>query len=312
MRDTLQFIDPAQLARINDLELLARTVVEGLFTGLHRSPHAGASIEFAQYRPYTQGDELRFVDWRLYGRTDRLHVKQFLDETNLRCTLLLDCSGSMDYTSHVVTKFDYARMLTACLAMILHLQRDAAGLIAYHHELLTYLPPVSKPSHFRRILVELDNLRPAGRTDTVGALHYLGDVIKPRGMIVLVSDLLHPIEEMIRHLRTIRARRHDLLVLQISDPAEQTFPFDKTTTFIDVETGREQFAVPDNVREKYLENRRWHFDLVRRECLASEIDIEEFTTDEPLDRALRLFLHKRLHALLTSAAPRRAKAGGRH
>ena len=154
-------------------------------TGLHRSPHSGSSIEFAQYRPYAQGDDLRFVDWHLYGRTDRLHVKQFQEETNLRCTILLDCSASMDYASNTVTKFHYGRMLAACIAMILNEQHDATGLVAYHHDMLNYVPPRASQRHLRRLFVELDNLQPEGHTDTAGALHYLGDVLQPRGIVIL-------------------------------------------------------------------------------------------------------------------------------
>lgn len=311
MKDSFHQIDPVQLAQISDLQLLARIVVEGLMTGLHRSAHSGSSIEFAQYRPYTQGDDPRYIDWRLYGRTDRLHIKQYQDETNLRCTILLDCSASMQYTSHALTKFQYAQMLAACLATILHQQRDAFGLISYHRELIGYAPPRTSASHLRRILVELDNLKPEGATDTAAALQYLGDVLQPRGMVVLISDLLHPIDALIEHLKSLRARRHDLLVLQVSDPAEQTFPFDQSATFVDLESGKEQFAVPNAVREQYLANRQAHFDLIRKECLASEIDIAEFSTHEPLDRALYFYLQKRTNALLATSRQRRRAGGGR-
>ena len=311
MRDTVHFIKPEDLAAIDDLELLARTVVEGFMTGLHRSPHSGSSIEFAQYRPYTQGDDLRKVDWHLYGRTDRLHIKQYEEQTSLRCTLLLDCSGSMDYTSHAVTKFDYARMLTACLAMVLQRQHDSFGMIAYHREIFDYVPPRLGALHLRRVFVELEGIAPEHATDTAGALAYLGDVLRPRGMVILISDLLHPVDEVIRQLKSLRARRQDVMVIQISDPAEQTFPFDESATLVDAESGQEQFAVPDAVREQYLENRRIHFDAIRRECLAAEIDIEEFTTDEPLDRALHFFLHHRNRVVVSNrSAGRAATTGG--
>jgi uncharacterized protein (DUF58 family) len=305
----LQFIDPEQLAAIGDLQLLARSVVNGIMTGMHRSPHSGSAIEFAQYRPYTQGEDPKFVDWKLYGRTDRLHVKQFQEETNLRCTMLLDCSASMGYGSGAVTKFRYAVMLTAALSVLLHDQRDAFGFIAYHHELISYVPPRAGKPNLQRVLVSLDNLEPAGSTDAAATLRYLGDVIKPRGMVILVSDLLHPLDEVLDHLKSLRARRHDVMVFQISDPAEQTFPFDQTTTFIDAEDNDELYAVPDAVRDGYLENRRKHFDAVRKECLAFEIDYEELVTTEPLDRALHRYLHHRNQGLLTSS--RAARTGGR-
>lgn len=305
----VRFIKPEELAAIDDLQLLARSVVEGFLSGMHRSPHSGASIEFAQYRPYTQGDNLRDVDWRLYARTDRLHVKQYEDETSLRCTILLDCSGSMDYTSGTVKKFEYARMLAACIAMLLHTQRDSVGYIAYHREVLDYVPPRTGPLHLRRIFVDLENIEPMHTTDTAGALAYLGDVLKPRGMVILISDLLHPLDDVLRHLKSLRARRQDVMVLQISDPAEQEFPFESSATLVDAESGQEQFAVPDAVRDEYLANRKAHFDAIRRECLAAEIDIDEFTVTEPLDRALHFFLHRR-RQLMTTARGRSAAPGG--
>lgn len=303
-------INPVELAKLTDLQLLARTVVQGVLTGLHRSPHSGTSIEFSQYRPYAQGDDPRLIDWRLYGRTDRVYIKQFQDETTLRCTLLLDCSASMDYTSGSVTKFHYARMLVACLAMLLHKQNDAAGFIAYHHELIQYIPPRSGATQLKRIFVELDNLHSEGQTDTAQALHYLGDVLRPRGMVVLVTDLLHPVDEVIDHLASLRARRHDLIVLQISDPAEETFPFKHSATFIDAESGKEQYAVPSTVRNEYLKNRAKHFDKIRAECLSSEIEIQEFSTSDPLDKALGYFLQRRTNALTTSSPRSRGSGGG--
>lgn len=310
MRQTLEFIDPAQLAKIKDLELLARTVVEGFMVGLHRSPHSGTSIEFAQYRPYAQGDSLRFVDWKLYGRSDRLYIKQFHEETNLRCTVLLDCSASMDYGSGELTKFRYAAILAACLAMMLSEQKDAFGLVAYHEKVVEHVPARGDRLHLKRILIDLENLRPAKSTDTAGTLGFVGDVIQPRGMIILISDLLHPIEDMVDHLRSLRARRHDVVVMQISDPAERDFPFERSATFIDAEDDQELFAIPDMVRENYLANRRRHFESLRRECLSGEIDLEEFSTDEPLDRALTYFIHRRNRSLQTSSRKRSRRTGG--
>lgn len=311
MRHQFQFIDPAELARVSDLQLLARTVVEGFMSGMHRSPHYGASVEFAQYRPYTQGDDSRIVDWNLYARTDRLHVKQFHEETNLRCTLVLDCSASMNYGSGPVTKFHYARMLTACLAMALHRQKDAAGLAAYHHEMIAHLPPGNNPKHLRRLFLELDRIEPSGRTDSAHSLNYVGNGIKPRGIVVLISDLLHPVAATINHLKSLRARRHDVLVFQIADPAERDFPFDRAVTLVDSEDLTELLVVPDLVREEYQRNRAAHFEAIRRECLSSEIEMREFYTNEPLDRALRDFMHHRRHALLTSSSARTgAPAGG--
>ncbi|MEX2016550.1 MAG: hypothetical protein WD873_07895, partial [Candidatus Hydrogenedentales bacterium] len=201
-------------------------------------------------------------------------------------------------------------MLLASMAMLLHHQNDAPGFIAYHHELLTYIPPRATPNHLRRILVELDNLKPEGASDTGRALHYLGDVLGARGMVILVSDLLHPLDDMVRHLKSLRARRHDLVVMQMIDPAERDFPFDQSATFVDLESGREQFAIPGDIREQYLENRRAHFDEIRKACVSNEIELVEFSTDEPLDRALYFFLHKRARARTTSSSNWRSRGRG--
>lgn len=302
-----QIIDPTQLAGISNLELLARSVVEGFLTGIHRSPNTGSSVEFAQYRQYCQGDDLRFLDWKLYGRTDRLHLKQFQEETNMRCTLLLDCSASMDYGTTAMNKFNYARALTACLATILKRQGDAVGLIAYHTEMLAHLPPGADSKNLRRIHVELTNLEPAEQTDASGALRYLGDVLKPRGMVILITDLLHPVEDVLAHLESLRARRHDVLVFVISDPSERDFTFDHAVTLIDAEVDDEQFVVPAEVREAYLENRRNHFEQIKDAAYKAEIDLVECSTDEPMEQALHYFLNHRARALKTSGMRKRGR-----
>jgi len=310
MRETVsKFIDPSELAQIADLQLLARTMVSSLGAGVHRSLHTGTSAEFAQYRPYTQGDDLRFVDWRLYGRTDRLHVKQFQDESNVHATVLLDCSASMDYGSGGVTKFRYAQMLAACLVMMMSDQHDVVGFAAYHHELITHIPARRQAGQLHRLLVAIDEGKAVGgESNTAGVLQFMGDVLPPRGMVVLIADLLHPIDEMLGHLRSLRAQRHDVLVLQVSDPAEQTFPFDRSVTLVDAEGGHEQFAVPEDVRATYLENRARHFEAIREACLAAEIDVAEFVCSEPLDRVLHHFVNRRNRGLVTTS--RRQGRGG--
>ena len=310
MQNALQGLDPAQLIRIADMQLLARSVVRGFMTGLHRSPFFGSSVEFAQYRPYAQSDDPRFIDWPLYARTDRLHVKQFQDETNLRCLLLLDCSASMNYASGEVPKFTYARMLTACLATILAQQKDAVGLLGFHEDRYVYIPPRNTPSHFRRLMVELANLKAERQTDLNKALHDLGDLLKPRGLVVLISDLLHPAEGIAERLKLVRARKQDVLVMQISDIAEQTFPFDRTVTLVDLEDSREQYVTPDAVRKQYLENRDNHFSAIRQTCLTADIDYGEFVTNEPLDRALHLFIQHRNRMLRAAGTKRNRPSDG--
>ncbi len=297
-------LDLADLAGIEDLALLSRTVVASLGPGMHRSAHTGTSAEFEQYRPYAQGDDTRFVDWKLYGRSDRLHVKQFSEETSLRTTILLDCSGSMNYGSGPITKFQYARMLAASLIRLSNAQRDAVGFAAYHHDLLAYLPPRRSPGWTHRLLVKLARQTPQGDTDTTATLRFVGDALPGSGMIVLISDLLHPIETALQHLRLLRGHRHDVLVLQISDVAECTFAFDRAVVLTDLESGSERYAVPEAVREGYLENRRRHFDAIRQACLRSEIDFAEFVTRDPLQDALRRYLLHRRNAILTRSRRR--------
>lgn len=319
----LRFLDPDELAQIGDLELIARTLVQGMRGGMHRSAQSGVSVEFAQYRPYVQGDDPRRIDWKLYGRSDRLYLKQSHEERNLTCTLLLDSSASMDYGSggerreserdgirrpiagrstggrperknrRGHTKFRYAQMLAAAIAMMLYDQKDAVGLVVYDEAVRHSVPARLVRHHLHRLLATMEEASPAGGTDTAGTLAFLGDVLPPRGMIVLISDLLHPLDAMIEHLRSLRAMRHDVIVLQISDPAERDFTFEDPVTLIDAESDAETFVLPEAVRAEYLENRRLHFERLRRECLKAEIDLYEFSTDEPLDYALEAFLRHR-------------------
>lgn len=294
-------IAPEDLAKVNDLWLLAQTLVAGQQLGLHRSPHSGVSVEFAQYRPYTQGDDPRFVDWRRYARSDRLHIKEFHEETNMRCTLLLDCSASMGYGTTALTKFRYAQILAASLAWLLTLQHDEVSLAAYHAAICHHIPFQRRGHQVRRLVAALEGLEPAGDTATGDALAWVGDVMTSRGMVVLISDLLQPLPVVETQLRALRARRHDVLVFQIADVAEETFPFGPDVTLRDLEDRGERPAGHERVREQYLAARSAHFNRVREVCLGYEIDYEPLRTDQPLDGALQQFLHRRNHALLTTS-----------
>lgn len=309
MRNALQLLDPVQLARIADLQLLVRIVVQGFMLGLHRSPVYGSSIEFAQYRPYAQGDDPRFVDWKLYARTDRLHVKQFQDETNLRCLIALDCSASMDYRSIPVSKFQYAQMLAACLTMILAQQKDAVGLIGYQQSRVVYLPSRHSPNHIRRLLVELANCKAEKTMDFKTAVFDICNLLRPGGMVILITDLLQPLPSILEPIQLLRARHQDVLLFQIGDPAEIDFSFDRSVTLVDSETAREQFVTPDTVREEYLRRRAHHYSSIRETCLASDIEYVELSTNEPLDRALNIILQRRNRFLHLSRRKRNYAAG---
>ncbi len=297
-------IAPEDLAKVTDLSLLAQVLVAGQRLGLHRSPHAGSSVEFSQYRPYAQGDDPRFVDWKRYGRTDRLHIKEFHEECNMHCTVLLDCSASMGYGTTALSKFRYARILAASIAWLLSQQHDEVALVAYHHEICCHLPHQRRAHQIRRILTALEGLKPLGSTETGPALRWVGDVMPARGMVVLISDLLQPLPELAAQLRALRARRHDVLVFQLADEAELTLPFDDAVTLIDAEGGGERLVDVETVRDAYLANRAAHFDELRSLCLAYEIDYMALSTDEPLDGALRHFLYRRSNALRTQSRQR--------
>lgn len=309
MQNALHFLNPDELAGVADLQLLARRVVEGFLAGLHRSPHFGSSIEFAQYRQYVQGDDPRFVDWNLYARTDRLHTKQFHEETNLRSMILLDSSASMSYASGKVSKLDYARMLAACLAMLLIKQNDAVGLSAFQELVRLTIPPKNSQRHLQRIFVELANIEPSGKTSLAEAAQHACETLPLRSMVILISDLLDDQNDFSTYIRLLRARGFDVLVLQISDPAERDFSISKSTLLIDPENQREQFVVPDDMREDYLENRRAYFHVIRSACIGMQVELDEFDTSEPLDRALHFFLRQR-QQLLSAMSGRRAGAGG--
>lgn len=302
-------ISPEDLAQVKDLWLLAQTLVAGQQLGLHRSPHSGVSVEFAQYRPYTQGDDPRFVDWRRYARSDRLHIKEFHEETNMRCTLLLDCSASMGYGTTALTKFRYAQILAASLAWLLTVQHDEVALAAYHEAVALHIPFRRRTHQVRRLVAAIEGLVPAGKTETAGALEWAGSAMTARGMVVLISDLLQPLEVVETQLRALRARRHDVIVFQVADAAEETFPFSGDVTLRDVEGASERPASPDAIRAEYLANRAAHFDRIREVCLAYEIDYESLRTDRSLDGALQAFLHRRSHALMT-ASKRAIRTGG--
>ena len=238
--------------RIKSLQLRARAAVEGFIKGIHRSTYHGFSVEFSEYRQYTPGDDPRYLDWRLFARTDRYYVKRFEDETNLRCHIVLDTSRSMNYRSLDYSKSEYARTAAATIAYFLTLQRDAVGLLTFEDRITDYLPPRHRPGHLRRLLAMLDR-EPGGRaTDLAGPLEEIAATVKKRGLIVLLSDLLAPADALRSRLGYLRSRGHEVIVLRILDPAELAFTFATPAMFQDLESGRELYIDPDAARAGYL------------------------------------------------------------
>jgi uncharacterized protein (DUF58 family) len=288
-----RYFDPAVLARISNLTLRARHVVEGLMAGLHRSSLRGLSVEFSEHRPYTPGDELRRVDWKLFGRQDRYFVKEYEAETNLRAHLFVDASASMAYGGSAMSKFDYAATLAASLAYLMLLQRDAVGLVVMGAGPPRVLPPRSQPHHLQAIIAELEAARPAGATDVRAALAEVAGGLHRRGLCILISDLLDDPQGVEQGLRHLHHRRHDLMVLQLADRDELELPFRKLTLFRDLEGPLQLTTDPREIRREYCAAIEEHLAQVRALCRRSGADHDLFVTDQPLDRGLVRYLARR-------------------
>ncbi len=287
------WIDPAALMRIKHLEMRARVVVEGFFSGMHRSPYHGFSVEFTEYRQYSPGDDPRYLDWKLFARSDRYYIKRFEDETNLRCHLVVDFSRSMDYGTLSYTKADYARTLAATLAYFLQTQRDAAGLTTFHDQVLDYLPARYRPGHLRRLMLLLDRPVAGTATSLIKPLERVAELLTKRGVVAVVSDFLAPLDGLSHQLAALSSRGHEVVIFQTLDPAERRFEFADASLFIDVESGRELYVDPQAVREEYL--RRFQEHQQKLQALADQlgIDFYSLTTDQPLEQALFDYLQSR-------------------
>jgi uncharacterized protein (DUF58 family) len=245
-------IDAAAVMRIKNLQLRSRIVVEGFFNGLHRSPFHGFSAEFSEYRQYSPGDDIRFVDWRLYARSDRYYIKRFEDETNRRCYLVTDLSRSMGFGSQGYSKADYSRTLAATLAYYLNLQRDCVGLLTYDEQIRDFLPARYRTGHLRSLMSLLERSEQGGSTNTVLALEQVASLVKKRGLVVIISDFLTPVEDLKRPLSYLRSRGHEVVALRILDPAEISFAFGEATLFRDLESRQPMYIEPQLSRAGYL------------------------------------------------------------
>jgi len=286
-------LDLEALMRIRSLELRARAVVEGLWRGLHRSPYHGFSVEFTEYRPYSPGDDVRFLDWRLYARTDRDYVKKYEDETNLRCQLVVDQSRSMSFGSGAASKAQYAATLAATLASFLFEQGDAVGVTTFAGGIGEHLPARNRPGHLRRLMGALE--RPAeGRQSAVGpTLEQVAELLRRRGMVVLISDLLVPPAECERPLAALRAAGHELLVLQVLDPAERTLPLGGPTRLRDLETDAVVDVDPAVSRAAYLQAMQAHQDRLQAICGRLGIERHVLRTEGSIAQALVAILASR-------------------
>lgn len=285
------FVDPKVLARINNLELLARTVVDGFINGLHRSPYLGLSLDFAEHRGYMPGDDIRRIDWRLFARTDRFYVKQFEADSNANFSVLFDVSRSMSFGSQGVTKLDYGRYLAASLTYFSHKQRDRVGLITFDDDIVDHVPPSAK--HLDVVLHTLDRMVP-GRPGSLDApLLKITEHLRRRGILVVVSDFYEEPDIILEAVKRLRYRGHDVVVFHILDPAEIEFPYDAASSFRDLESGEQLPVVPDSIRVQYRALIQEHIATLSRMCADHRIDYVMLDTSKPLDLALFSYLSTR-------------------
>lgn len=290
----LSFIDPPALMRIKNLQMRAKVIVEGFYAGIHRSPFHGFSVEFSEYRQYTPGDDLRYLDWRLLARTDRHYVKRFEDETNVLCYLLVDSSRSMTLQGGGVSKHEYARTLAATMAYFLYLQRDAVGLAVFDEVIRDYLPPRHRTGHLRHLMAALQRNPEGAGTNLAKPLEQVAQSVKKRGLVVLVSDLLAPADELKTRLGYLRSRGHDVVVLRVLDPSELEFPFDDARIFHDLESGKKIYVDPAVAKQKYLDSFREHAAQLAKDCSELGVELVVCPTDRPLELSLFDLLRTRL------------------
>jgi uncharacterized protein (DUF58 family) len=298
-REGRAFLDPAVVARLSHLDVRARLVVEGFIAGMHRSPFHGFSVEFAEHRPYMPGDPLKNLDWKVWARSDRFLIKQYTEETNLRCHLLVDLSGSMGFKSKsaAMSKLEYAQSLSAALAYLMLQQQDAVGVMLFADKPLTMIPARAVRSHLDEVLKALGSLQPAGRTKLGPALHELAERVKRRGLIVLCSDLMDSPAEILLALQHFRHRGHEVIVFHILDPEESEFPYTDSSTFVDMETGERLTTEPWEIAKHYRARLEAWSAQYQRACRENRIDYVRLDTRTPFDRALLAYLEKRARLL---------------
>jgi len=294
MPDSKRFLHPEAIKRISRLDLRARHVVEGFLSGMHRSPYFGQSVEFLQHREYAIGDDLRHVDWKVWARQDRYYVKQFEEDTNLRCTLLVDVSNSMAYGSGAMNKYEYACTVASCLAYLVLRQQDAVGCVAFDERVRAKVPVRSKRNHILSVIESLNVALPADKTEMYPILRSVAESYPRRGMMVLISDLLADMQGTIRGLRLLRQRGHDVCVFHVMDDDELDFPFSGPTRFEGLETPDHLNCNPRSLREGYLAALNQFLVEVRRQCAGNTIDYALIRTSDPLDAALATYLSNRL------------------
>ncbi|MCZ7649194.1 MAG: DUF58 domain-containing protein [Planctomycetota bacterium] len=291
-----KYLDFETLGRIKSMQMLAKTVVEGFILGLHRSPYRGFSVEFAEYRQYVPGDDVKHVDWKVFAKSDRYYIKQFEEETNLACNILVDCSPSMNYKGSQSgwTKLEYACRLAACLSYFMIGQRDATGLLVFDHEIRQMLPARGSPAHRQLLLSTLDQVEPGtGDTDIATPMHHLAESLSRRGMVILISDLLDDPLKVMGALQHFRFLGNEVIVFHVLDRDEIEFPFDTLTEFTDSESAEKVLVAPQSVRKLYMQKFDEFFGAYRRGCGDLNVDYKLMNTSMGMELALSEYLYRR-------------------
>ncbi len=294
LQDYRKYLNPAIISKLNSLELKARLVVEGFMVGLHKSPYHGFSVEFTEHRPYMQGDNLKDVDWKVYGKTERYFIKQYEEETNLKSYILLDTSKSMDYSSgENITKLNYSIILVAALSYLMIKQQDAVGLSLYSEQIDKYFPPKATRAYLLEILKNLSTIKASSKTNTAASLNSIAEKIKRRGLVVIVSDFFDDINSILSALKHFRYKNNEVIVFQILDPLERSFAFGRDAVFKDLETGAEMTTQPYQIQKAYRDAMNRFTNKIKSQCLNSNIEYNLIETSTPFDKALFNYIQKR-------------------
>jgi len=290
----IKYLKPSVISKINSMEFRARLVVEGFMVGLHKSPYHGFSVEFTEHRPYLQGDNLKDVDWKANGKTERFFIKQYEEETNLRSYILLDTSRSMSYASAGnITKLDYASTLVAALSYLMIKQQDAVGLALYSDKINSYIPPKATKTYLLQILKQIASLKASSTTNTASSLNLIAEKIKRRGLVIIVSDLFDDINSILKSLKNFSYLKNEVIVFQILDPLERSFSFGADAVFKDLETEEEITTQPYQIQKAYRESMGEFLRRIKSECLNSNIEYNLVETSMPFDKALFSYIQKR-------------------
>ena len=292
--DLEKYLPPDEIARISRLELRARKVVEGFVSGLHRSPYFGQSLEFVQHREYLPGDDTRRIDWKLWSRSDRYYLKQFEEDTNVRVSLLVDGSESMQFGSGDITKFEYGQTIAAALAMLVLKQNDSVGVTTFDSRVRSLVPASSRHNHLQAVLAGLTVETAGGKTDIKGVLHRIAETLSHRSIVVLISDLFCNRDELFRGLQLLRQRKHEVLIMHVMDDQELDFQYSGTLRFEGLESAGQLTCDPAALRAGYIKALNAFLETIRRRCAGSQIDYKLVRTSENLDAAIALLLNSRM------------------